>query len=277
MSENKIDDMKKRILDKYERLGVEDRFTFICDKTIECYTNCCGDVNIFLTPYDIMRLKNHLKITSGEFLKKYTISPFKEDQKFPVVLLKMNEENEKKCFFVSEDGCSVYNDRPWSCRMYPIGLAQAEGQDGMSGEEFYFMMAEDICKGCGVGKEWSIKEWVMNQEVEPYNEFGDLFKKLTLHPFFQEGNDLPPEKIGMFFMALYDLDQFKRFVFESKFLDRFVVEPELKELLKTHDSELLTFAFRWLHFALFGEKTIQIKQEVKDKFEKEQMSKQTKE
>ncbi len=276
MAENKnIDDMKKRILEKYDRMGVEDSFTFKCDKSVSCFTDCCGDVNIFLTPYDIMRLKNNLKISSGEFLRKYTQSPFKKDQKFPVVLLKMNEQNNKKCFFVTEEGCSVYNDRPWSCRMYPIGFAQAEGEDGMSGEEFYFLMKEDICKGIGHGKEWTIKEWVMNQEIDPYNDFGESYKKLTLHPFFQQGNDLPPEKIGMFYMALYDLDKFREFLFESKFFDSFVVEPELRELLKTHDSELLRFGFRWLHFALFGQNTIEIKKEVKDEFEvKKQDSKE---
>lgn len=266
MNNQKIDDMKQRILEKYERLGVEDTFKFRCDSNVGCFTKCCGDVNIFLTPYDVLRMKNHLKMNSKEFLDKYTISPFTKDQKFPVVLLKMDDANEKRCFFVSEEGCSIYDHRPWPCRMYPVGMAQAQGVDGKSGEEFYFIMAEDVCEGIREGKEWTIKEWVMNQGVEDYNEFGDMYKHLTLHPFFQQGNDLEPAKMDMFYMALYDLDKFKDFLFNSKFFDRFELEPELIARLKISDSEVLRFGFRWLFFALFGEPTIPVKKDVLEKF-----------
>jgi Fe-S-cluster containining protein len=39
-----------------------------------------------------------------------------------MVVLKMNEDNDKRCSFVSETGCRVYNDRPWPCRMYPLNM-----------------------------------------------------------------------------------------------------------------------------------------------------------
>ena len=260
MSSNEIDQMKQRILDKYKRLNIEDRFTFTCDPGVSCFTRCCGDVNIFLTPYDVMRLKNNLGISSDEFLRKYTVAPFTKEQKLPIVLLKMDEATEKRCFFVDEKGCSVYKDRPWPCRMYPIGMAQAEGVDGKSGEEFYFIMAEDICDGLGQGKEWSAKEWMMNQGMDDYNEFGDMYKHLVLHPFFQQGNELPPAKMEMFYTTLYDLDKFREFLFESRFFDRFEMFPGQIERLKTHDHELLSFGFQWLHFALFGEPTMKVKE-----------------
>lgn len=262
MSDTEIKNMKNRIMDEYKRLGVEDKFCFGCDRNVSCFTACCGDVNIFLTPYDVLRLKNFLKISSSEFLVKYTVSPFTKEQKFPVVLLKMNEENNKRCFFVTEEGCTVYEDRPWPCRMYPVGMAAAECTDGKAGEEFYFIMQEDVCEGLKEKTEWTIKQWVQNQGVDPFTEFGEMYKHLTLHPFFQGGNDLPLDKMDMFYMSLYDLDNFRRFVFDSGFLNRFVVEPGLAEKIKTHDSELLRFAFRWLHFALFGDTTLTVKPEV---------------
>ena len=60
----------------------------------------------------------------------------------------------------------------------------------------------------------------------------------------------------MFYTACYDLDNFRRFVFETTFTERFVLEPELVESMRTDDEALLRFAFRWLRFALFAEPTM---------------------
>jgi len=102
-----IENLKKAILEEYPRLSEDSEFEFSCNKDVPCFNDCCGDVNIFLTPYDVLRLKNHLEISSGEFLRQYTISPFDENLKYPVVLLKMNDNEKKSCQFVTEDGCSV--------------------------------------------------------------------------------------------------------------------------------------------------------------------------
>ncbi len=64
----------------------------------------------------------------------------------------------------------------------------------------------------------------------------------------------------MFYTACYDLDTFRAFVFESIFLERFELEPELLEELKTNDEALLRFAFRWLRFALFAEPTVKVRE-----------------
>ena len=60
-------------------------------------------------------------------------------------------------------------------------------------------------------------------------------------------------------MASYNLDRFRDFIFKSKLFDRFEVESALKEKLASDDVELMKFAFDWLKFSLFGEKTIQVK------------------
>ena len=123
-----IEKLKETILKEYPRLNLDSQFRFKCHKDVPCFNSCCGDVNIFLTPYDIIRLKNRLGITSGEFLAKYTISPFDENTKYPVILLKMEDNERKSCPFVSEAGCTVYEDRPWPCRMYPLGMASPKDE-----------------------------------------------------------------------------------------------------------------------------------------------------
>lgn len=259
-----IENLKKAILEEYPRLDKDSEFNFGCHKGVPCFNDCCGDVNIFLTPYDIIRLKDNLGITSGEFLEKYTISPFDENLKYPIVLLKMNDDAKKTCPFVSENGCRVYPDRPWACRMYPLGLASPGQGNQQLDSEFYFLLKESICKGFESQKHWTVSDWLADQGIDDYNRMGEYFKDITLHRFFLEGGNLPPEKIEMFYTVCYDIDKFKRFIFGSSFFDKFDVDEATIDRIKNDEIELLKFGYRWLKFALFGEKTITVKTQVLD-------------
>ena len=55
----------------------------------------------------------------------------------------------------------------------------------------------------------------------------------------------------MFYMACYDLDRFRRFVFETRFLELFEVDEARVEAMRSDDQELLDFAIQWLRFRLF--------------------------
>ncbi len=79
--------LQERILADYDRLGPDDTFRFACRPGISCFNKCCGDVNIFLSPYDVLRMKRRLGITSTEFLEKYTLMPVNKEMKTPVVML----------------------------------------------------------------------------------------------------------------------------------------------------------------------------------------------
>lgn len=264
-----IEKLKETILKEYPRLSEESEFCFKCHKNVPCFNACCGDVNIFLTPYDILRLKNRLGITSGEFLAKYTLSPFDENTKYPIILLKMEDNEKKSCPFVTDEGCSVYEDRPWPCRMYPLGLASPKDDPQIGSQEFYFVLNEDVCKGHLEDHRYTVHEWIEDQGIEPYTEMGELYKDITLNDFFVKGGQLEPKKMEMFFTACYNIDKFREFVFDSSFLQRFEVDSETQERIKGDDVEMLKFGFRWIRFAFFGEDTIQIKSEVREARKKE--------
>lgn len=264
-----IERLKEEILKEYPRLSRDDSFRFDCHPGIACFNDCCGDVNIFLTPYDIVRLKNSLGITSGEFLSKYTISPFDKNATYPLILLKMEEDEKKSCPFVTKEGCRVYADRPWSCRMYPLGLASPRDGNAALDREFYFLLREAMCKGSEEGRRWTVSEWLDGQGIGEYDEMGESFKNITLHRFFQEGKHLTPEKIEMFFMACYDIDRFREFLFTSSFFEKFEVDPGTREKIRLDDTELLRFGFRWLRFALFAENTLTVWGDVREAKEKE--------
>ncbi|MFH0900644.1 MAG: YkgJ family cysteine cluster protein [Pseudomonadota bacterium] len=254
--------LKDDIINNFPRLTRDARFKFDCHKSISCFNTCCRDVNIVLTPYDALRLRKRLGLSSHELLLHHTIQPFNKDQKLPVVLLKMTEDANKSCPFVSEEGCTVYEDRPWACRMYPVGLASSKTSSNQYGEEFYFVLDEDHCRGGDENREWSIAQWLDDQKVADYDRMGDLFKEVTLHPRLLRGEALEPQKMEMYFMACYDLDRMRRFVFGSSFLDRFEVEGDVVERLRTDEEALLAFSFRWLQFCLFGDPTMKPKAEV---------------
>lgn len=267
MDQRNIDAFRQQVLEEFDRLKPESKFKFRCFKGAECFTRCCGDVNIVLTPYDIIRMKNRLGISSDELLNKYTVQPFNKASKLPIVLLKMEDDEKKKCLLVSEDGCTVYEDRPWPCRMYPVGLASPKEIGEGGDEDFYFLVREDHCLGFEEGNEWTVQDWMDDQGVEEYDGLGRLFKEISLHDFFIKGGDLDPYRMEMFFMVAYNIDKFRRFVFESSFLKRFNVDADRLEKVKTDDVELLRFGFEWLKFALFGEETIDIKEEVRKWYE----------
>lgn len=251
---------QERYLCDQPRLGLDDEFQFACHPGVECFNVCCRDVVIVLTPYDVLRLRRRLKMPSSEFLDRYTLIPFTKDQPFPVPILKMKDDEEKRCPFVSEEGCTVYSDRPWPCRMYPIGHATNRTSDRPIGEAFWFLMKEDHCKGHYEPRRWTVRTWMEDQGTEPYDRMGEFYRDLTLHDkFVRDGLKLSPVQVEMFYMALYDLDRFRRFIFETSFLKRFEIQEERIAELEKDDEELLEFGFLWLRFALFGEKTMKIR------------------
>lgn len=256
------EELREKILAEYPRLGHDDSFTFGCHPGVSCFNGCCRDVNIFLAPYDVLRLKKRLGITSAEFLDRYALVPVQKDMRTPIVLLRMKDGGNKECPFLTEDGCGVYEDRPWPCRMYPLGMAAAKDTpDGWRGERFWYLLREDVCKGFGESTPWTVKEWLENQGVEPYDDWGDAYKELTLHSFFEGGGQLSPEKLNMFFTACYDLDKFRTFVFETTLLERFDVDEDFIEEMRYDDEALLRFAFLWLRFSLYGEPTMRLRPE----------------
>ncbi len=240
-------------------LGSEDIFNFRCAKGLDCFTLCCRDISIVLTPYDVLRMKRALGLDSSAFLKKYTVAMSTRDRNLPVIILKM-EGAERKCPFVSLSGCTIYPNRPWACRMYPLGLAESRTAD--TAAKFYFLLNEEFCHGHGKGKTCQLREWQAQQGLEEYDLLETPFRELMLHTSWEKAGTLTPEKMGMYFMACYDLDNFRRFVLESSFLRRFEMDETRIEAIRTDDEELLEFAVEWLRFALFGERTMKVRRDV---------------
>jgi len=249
------------------RLGPDDTFQFACHRGVSCFNRCCGDVNIFLSPYDVLRMKTRLGMKSSDFLEQYALLPVQKDMKVPVVVLRMNKDEAKTCPFLTDSGCGIYSDRPWPCRMYPLGLAaRKDTPDGWRGDRFYFLLQEEVCKGFDEPRQWTVRQWFDDQGIDEYETWGEQYKELTLHEYFETGKVLSPEKMHMLFTACYDLDKFREFVFKSTLLKRFEVDEDFIEEMRYSDEGLLRFAFLWLRFSLFGERTMKVKPDVIEAF-----------
>ena len=259
---------KESVLRDAPRLKADDEFQFACHPGVPCFNACCADVNIFLTPYDIVRLKNRLGISSEEFLGKYAVVPFTKEQRLPVVVLKLSDDEAKRCQFVTEAGCGVYEDRPWACRMYPLGMA-APGDYEQGEEAFFFLMEEEGCQGFAESKTQKISEWMADQGITEYEEMGDLFKRFSTHPKLQGDVDLTLQQMDMVHTACYDLDKFRRFVLDSSLLDKIDVSAERVAAIQHDDVELMKLALEWLRFSICHEPTLKIREDVRSAKEKE--------
>ncbi|MBW1780865.1 MAG: YkgJ family cysteine cluster protein [Deltaproteobacteria bacterium] len=238
----------------------ENRFHFACHKEISCFTQCCAKLRLILTPYDIVRMKRRLRLSSDQFLADYTETVIDENRRFPMVKLKMNGSPEGACPFVTTEGCTIYEDRPEACRLYPIGRASAMVEGEKAAHNRFFVVAESHCQGFKEKRAWTLDEWLDHEGVKEYDTindqwFGIVTSSKTLGPKAHI-----PKKHQMFFMASYNLDKFREFIFNSRFFDRFQVDSALKMKLEIDDVTLMRFGFDWLRFSLFGEKTIQIKE-----------------
>ncbi|UCG78481.1 MAG: YkgJ family cysteine cluster protein [Nitrospirota bacterium] len=240
-----------------KQLAPDSKFRFKCHKDVPCFNKCCSELDIFLTPYDILRMKNALNMTSSEFLDKYTETVILEKTQLPFIRLKMEESGQ--CRFVTEEGCKIYTDRPLACRYYPLGFGVMQSSK-VEGSDFYFLIQEDHCKGFEEESEWNVQEWRDDQGISDYDDMNkdwvDIIIKKKANP------DMSPDERSknLFFLGSYDIDSFKPFVFESRFFEVFDITEDEIDLIKNDEDELLRFAQRWLLFVLYKEPTMALKE-----------------
>ena len=123
------------------------------------------------------------------------------------------------------------------------------------------MVREELCHGHGEGVPVSVRDWMAGQQIEEFEMMSAGFKELTLHDFWDGKTRLTPQQSDMFYMACYDVDRFRRFIFETRFLQLFDIDEARVDALRTDDEELVDFGMQWLRFAIFGERSMKIRRD----------------
>jgi hypothetical protein len=239
-------------------LSADAKIRFRCYEGISCFNACCKQADITLAPYDILRLKRRLGLSSSELIKRYTV-PFQMDQDgLPGVKLKTRDDG--TCLQLDGGaGCGVYEDRPTVCRYYPLALLALRENGSSQAEERYALVREDHCKGHAEDREIRIADYRAEQGCAEYDDrnrewFRLMLKKRSAGPAVGK----PPQaSLRLFFMASYDVDSFRRFVLSDGFRSTYVLPDDLYEALDEDDEALLSFGYRFLRQALFGERTIE--------------------
>ena len=233
------------------------RLQFQCRKGIGCWNACCSNIDISLTPYDILRLKQRFELSSSEFLAQYTV-PY-EMEKDSIAGVKLRPvEGGTACRFMTDAGCSVYADRPTACRYYPVALLAMRRQDESVDRQYYAIVREDHCLGHNEPRTQAIDAYRQEQGLQQYDDLAHGWRELILKKKSSGPTIGKPSKrsLELFFMTCYDIDRFRSFVVSESFSSIYDLPPdELRETL-LDDVKLMQFGFRFLRQVLFGENTI---------------------
>jgi len=219
---------------------------------VACFNECCRDLNQFLYPYDILRLKKALGLSSGEFLKRYTIRHTGPESGLPIVALKAEDSHRLACPFVTAKGCRVYPDRPSSCRIYPLMRAVSRCRDTGRITERFLLLQETHCLGFNQSQEQTVRQWIKNQDVEGYNHINDHLMEII-----SRKSRLIPGPLGwklqqLFYTALYDLDRFRNQLFNHQLPEDFEMPSEKMAAAESDDAALLEVAMEWVKKVLFN-------------------------
>lgn len=240
-------------------LSNDDEFQFDCHPGISCFNACCRNIDISILPYDILRLKNRLGISSSKWVNSYTV-PFAMDQHQLPGLKLATQEGNKACVFLSEEGCQVYEDRPTACRYYALGSMGIRREGNAHVEDVFFKVKEDHCKGHDEPKKQTVGEYRKSQGVEKYDEMNREWRDIILKKRSSGPTvGAPSERsLQLFDMCSYDIDTFEKFIKSDSFTKLFKLNEETRKEVENDQEALLLFAARFLKQVLFGEMTIEM-------------------
>lgn len=144
----------------------ETRYTRDSAFSYTCHgcSRCCHDKIIQLNPYEVARLAENRRITTTEFLARYT-------ERNGTVLQRVEEG---ACVFLTPEGCGVHQDRPLVCRLYPLGRkVTAEGE-----ESFREVSPHPETEG-DYGTGATVEEFLARQGARPFMEAVDQYVEVV--------------------------------------------------------------------------------------------------
>jgi len=247
-------DLSQQFLNEHEELTPGQGFQFACHPGVSCFGACCSALDLMLMPYDALRLRRSTGQTSRDFMHEYADLTAMPGVGLPLLQMHMQETENKHCPFSHNNACSVYENRPSACRTYPLGRATRPGPAGV--EEQVFILREAHCKGFAESTEWSTASWMTDQGLGAYNASNDRFMALASALRQQErdtGQHLGSQQSGMSGLALYQPDDFQRFLVGSQLMDRLDMTPARKDAVLHDEEACLDFGFDWLELSLMGQ------------------------
>ena len=249
-----------------QALSLDSTIRFDCHPGIACFNACCHNSDVQLTPLDIIRLKRRFGLSAARFVARYTV-PFEMDHHGMPGLGLARKPASSACVFLGEEGCGVYEDRPLACRYYALGKMHVREKGAAHTGERYFLVREDYCKGHGEPVTLTIRDYLTRQGIPDYEAANRQWMDIIVRKRSAGPTVGAPSvrSLQLFDMCSYDIDGFRAFVQQSGFRDIFDLPEGEMETILASDEKLLAFSMRFLRQVLFGEQSIDMKKDAKEK------------
>jgi Fe-S-cluster containining protein len=205
-------------------------------------------LELALTPYDVLRLRQGTGLPSGELLEKYILTEHDPAEPFPKFYLTMIDDGRASCAFVSKNGCTVYEHRPSACRAYPLGRAVIRNRENAI-EEFHVLIKEQHCLGFAENHTQNLVKYTSEQGLLEYNRFNDAVAFILQHDSIRNGFLPSKKQVELFILALYDIDTFRKKLLSDYFDSVTLAESEKRDL--EDDEKLLLFSINFLMKELY--------------------------
>lgn len=157
--------------------------------------NCCRNMEIFLNPYDVLKLSEVLKKTTGEVIRDELLFLKSKGQLFSRPILKKARSG--SCSFNRDRKCMIHPSRPLSCRLFPLARLN---------QEFYLQETE-YCLGIHQKDRQPLSSYLKQEESEDWLALSE-----ECHQVIQEGesslkgHDPDPFLLRLIELILYDYD-----------------------------------------------------------------------
>lgn len=236
-----------------QQIAADETFTFDCNPETPCFTECCRQLELALSPYDVLRLCRATGLQSDEFLDRYVIIEQDNLDVFPRFYLTMIDNERESCVFVSPKGCDVYEHRPSACRTYPMGRGVRHKEQGLT--EFFVLLKEDHCQGFVNSFNHTPRSYLIDQELETYNRYNDACSEIQQRGRSRPDISFNQKQIEVFILALYNLDRFKKELQDGKLSHLYGYDSS--EFENWTQEQLLLYGIQWIQNFLFNELTQQ--------------------
>jgi uncharacterized protein len=230
----------------------DESFRFACHNKISCFNHCCRDLNQALTPYDVLCLKNYLKLSSRQFIRTYAALYTGPSTGLPVVSLRFGDDEEKRCPFVTPEGCSAYAARPSSCRIYPLARALSRDRSDGRLSEHFAIVREPHCHGFEQPDTRTVRQWVADQQLEIHLAMNDALMELIALKNRLRPGPLSSTQAEWARLALYDVEnlQTRATAGDLPGMNAGTLPPLPPA---GDDTAWLQWGLRWINRLLFGE------------------------